>query len=72
MKIEDITSLTEMGQAFPGVYSSIPPFAEALMRSDAPISRSDRELIAAYVSALNECDFCHGSHTHVALSLIHI
>lgn len=68
MKIEEISSLTEMGQAFPGVFSHIPPFAEALMRADAPISRADRELLAAFVSALNECEFCHGAHKHVALA----
>ena len=68
MKIDEITSLTELRQAAPEVYSNVPPLGEALMRSDGPISRADRELIAAFVSALNECQFCHGTHKHVALA----
>jgi uncharacterized peroxidase-related enzyme len=30
------------------------------------LSRGDRELIAAYVSGLNECDFCRDSHSAFA------
>lgn len=36
--------------------------AEALLRSESTLSRADRELIAAYVSAGNECLFCTSSH----------
>src|SRR5215831_20166080 len=31
---------------------------EAVMRGDAPFSAGERELLAAYVSALNGCDYC--------------
>ncbi|WP_256107926.1 carboxymuconolactone decarboxylase family protein [Streptomyces sp. ODS05-4] len=37
--------------------------AETLLRSGAsPLSRGERELIAAYVSRLNRTEFCAGSH----------
>jgi uncharacterized peroxidase-related enzyme len=44
--------------------------AEVLLRDDNTLSRGDRELIAAYVSSLNECFFCETSHsTFAALQL---
>ena len=36
--------------------------AEALLRGDSTLSRGEGELIAAYVSWLNECQFCQRSH----------
>jgi uncharacterized peroxidase-related enzyme len=36
--------------------------AEVLLRGDHTLSRGERELIAAYVSDLNECRFCASSH----------
>lgn len=40
--------------------------AETLLRGDSSLSRGERELIAAYVSRLNECTFCTGSHAAFA------
>ena len=40
--------------------------AEVLLRADNSLSRGDRELIAAYVSHLNECFFCEASHSTFA------
>ena len=36
--------------------------AEVLLRGDSTLGRGERELIAAYVSRLNDCDFCAWSH----------
>jgi uncharacterized peroxidase-related enzyme len=36
--------------------------AEILLRDDTGMSRSDRELIATYVSHLNDCFYCNHSH----------
>jgi uncharacterized peroxidase-related enzyme len=36
--------------------------AEVLLRGDNTLSRGERELIASYVSTLNECRFCAMSH----------
>jgi uncharacterized peroxidase-related enzyme len=40
--------------------------AEVLLRGDNSLSRGDRELIAAYVSSLNDCHFCASSHSAFA------
>lgn len=40
--------------------------AEVLLRSDNSLSRGDRELIATYVSALNDCFFCQNAHGGLA------
>jgi uncharacterized peroxidase-related enzyme len=40
--------------------------AETLLRSENTLSRGERELIAAYVSSLNECRFCCDSHSAFA------
>lgn len=39
---------------------------DALLRDPAPLSPAERELIAAYVSGLNQCCFCFGAHTAIA------
>ena len=40
--------------------------AEILLRSDNSLSRGDRELIATYVSSLNDCFFCQNAHGGIA------
>ena len=40
--------------------------AEVLLRSDNSLSRGDRELIATYVSYLNNCFFCQNAHGGLA------
>ena len=40
--------------------------AEVLLRGENTLTRGERELIAAYVSNLNECVFCQSSHSAFA------
>ncbi|MFC7385321.1 carboxymuconolactone decarboxylase family protein [Sphaerisporangium rhizosphaerae] len=40
--------------------------AEILLRGENTLTRGERELIASYVSDLNRCRFCHGSHAAFA------
>lgn len=40
--------------------------AEVLLRGDSTLTRGERELIAAYVSSLNQCGFCTSSHAAFA------
>lgn len=41
--------------------------AEVLLRSEPhPLGRGERELIAAYVSGLNDCGYCSAAHSAVA------
>ncbi len=44
-------------------------FSQEIMHEDAPISSALRELIAAYTSSLNECEFCMKAHAAVAAHL---
>lgn len=41
--------------------------ANLLLRSDEGITRAERELIATYVSYLNDCFYCHHSHGEIAV-----
>jgi uncharacterized peroxidase-related enzyme len=40
--------------------------AEVLLRGPSTLTRGERELIAAYVSALNDCRYCTSSHSACA------
>jgi uncharacterized peroxidase-related enzyme len=44
-------------------------FSHEIMHEDAPISPAMRELIAAYTSSLNGCEFCMKAHAAVAIHL---
>ena len=39
---------------------------EVAMRGLSPFTQGQRELIAAYVSGLNACKYCHSTHAGVA------
>ena len=39
---------------------------QALLRGDSPLSAAQLELIAAYVSGLNACQYCYGVHSETA------
>jgi AhpD family alkylhydroperoxidase len=40
-----------------------------LLRGDSPFSAAERELIGAYVSGLNGCNYCHAIHSQTAIAL---
>jgi uncharacterized peroxidase-related enzyme len=66
----------DFGNNFPGIRSAlafspqtaepIGVLAEILLRSDEGLSRAERELIATYVSHLNDCFYCDHSHGEIA------
>ena len=43
---------------------------QVLLREPSPLSQAEREMIAAYVSHLNECAFCSLSHAAAAKCLL--
>ncbi len=43
--------------------------AQVLLRGPSPLTPAERELIAAHVSALNNCTFCMSSHAAAAREL---
>ena len=46
----------------PALYEPFTEACEQIMRGPSPLSRGDRELIGAFVSALNNCPYCHDVH----------
>ncbi|GAA2212342.1 carboxymuconolactone decarboxylase family protein [Nonomuraea monospora] len=44
--------------------------SEVLLCGDGTLTRGERELIAAYVSSLNQCRFCY--HTHAAFAAVRV
>jgi uncharacterized peroxidase-related enzyme len=42
---------------------------EAIMRGPSVFTPGERELMAAYVSQLNSCSYCHSSHSEAAVLL---
>lgn len=59
-------SLLEVFRRFPATARPLIAYHEALMRGPSELSVSERELIAAYVSGLNACSYCHGVHASTA------
>lgn len=59
-------SLLNLFKAFPESSTPLIEFHEVLLRGPSPFSEGERELIAAYVSGLNQCRYCHGVHSATA------
>jgi uncharacterized peroxidase-related enzyme len=53
----------------PRVSEALVRLSQEIMYEDAPISAALRELIAAYTSSLNGCEFCMKAHAAVAAHL---
>ncbi|TAK49458.1 MAG: peroxidase [Betaproteobacteria bacterium] len=58
--------LLELFKSFPETSRPLLAYHEVLMRGPSPLSAADRELIAAFVSGLNACHYCHGVHEATA------
>jgi uncharacterized peroxidase-related enzyme len=54
----------------PETGKSLYELAEALLVGESPLSRGERETIAAFVSRRNECGFCADSHAAAARHLM--
>jgi uncharacterized peroxidase-related enzyme len=53
----------------PASASKIGELAEQLMRGPSPLSPTERETIAAFVSSRNDCYFCSRAHAAIAAQL---
>lgn len=51
---------------YPTTAKALNALAETLLRGENTLTMGERELIAAYVSNKNECNFCYSSHAAVA------
>jgi len=61
--------LLQIFQAFPEIARPLLEYHEVLLRGDSRFSVAERELIAAYVSSLNNCDYCRAVHSQTAVAL---
>ena len=59
-------SLLDLFKAFPQTSEPLMQFHEVLLRGPSPFTEGERELVAAYVSGLNHCRYCHGVHVATA------
>lgn len=50
-------------------YAPLTQFIQDVMRGKSAFTAGERELIAAYVSGLNACNYCYGSHQAIAADL---
>jgi uncharacterized peroxidase-related enzyme len=58
----DIPGIRGLFTYRPDTGAVLSDLGQALLRGDSTLSRGERELIATYVSHLNECRYCAGSH----------
>ncbi len=50
----------------PAAGQALVMFHSAALRNNGPLTPKDKELIAAYVSGLNACQYCYGVHSQTA------
>jgi uncharacterized peroxidase-related enzyme len=63
---EGVPGIRSLLQFRPEVAGPISALADVLLHDTNSLSRGDRELIASYVSTLNDCVFCAMSHSAIA------
>lgn len=62
--------LAEVFQTFPDTVKPLLAYHDVLLRGESPLTIAQRELIAAYVSGLNACNFCFGAHVLMAAFMV--
>jgi len=64
--LPDAPHLADVFKRFPRGTAPLMEFHDIVLRGDSPFSAAERELIAAYTSGINACNFCFGSHQIIA------
>lgn len=64
--LPDEAVLLDVFRAYPEIYRPLMDYHQAPLRGPSPLSVAERDLIAAYVSALKACRYCHGVHPATA------
>ena len=59
-------TLADVFKRFPEGTGALLEYHDALLRGPSPLTIAERELIAAFVSGLNACIYCHGAHRIIA------
>lgn len=58
--------LLDVFKRYPAHFLPLIEYHQRLLRGPSPLSIQQRELLAAYVSALNDCSYCAGVHEQTA------
>lgn len=58
--------LGDVFRRFPAGAAELLRYHDVVLRGPSPLSVGQRELIAAFVSGLNACSYCHGAHQIIA------
>lgn len=66
--LPETAHLSDLLVRFPKIIEPLMALNTAVLRGDGALSVKERELIAAYVSGLNACSFCYGSHKIYAVA----
>lgn len=64
--LDEDAQLLNLFRLFPHAVPPLLDYHDRLLRDESPLTVGEREFIAAYVSGLNACDFCHGAHAIAA------
>jgi uncharacterized peroxidase-related enzyme len=64
--LPDNATLADLRQTYADLLEKLRPYGHRLMRGPSPLTPGERELIAAFVSGVNSCRYCHGAHSRVA------
>jgi uncharacterized peroxidase-related enzyme len=59
-------TLADLRRTYADLLENLRPYGHRLMRGPSPLTPGQRELIAAFVSGVNSCRYCHGAHSLVA------
>lgn len=66
---EEMPGIRSLAMVRPETGKPLYELAQVLLRGASPLSEAERELMAAYVSHLNNCMFCMSSHAAAARCL---
>ncbi len=66
---DGIISMSQLQMSKWDLFEPYMEFIHRLMNYPSGPSQKEKEIIAAYCSLLNACDFCHGAHKNVCMAL---
>lgn len=67
--LDDNANVGDLYKLNPETRQPMSQLGRVIMRGDSPLTPGQREMIAAFVSGLNKCDYCFGGHSQVAVNL---
>ena len=59
---KDVPGIADVFLRDSGLYAPLLQFVEGVMTRSSELTKAEREMIAAHVSKLNQCEFCLGAH----------